>query len=95
MNKFDSENKISTQKNYLLDFSDEVESTDEHKKLRSHFCGRIVNDALEKGARYCVIDEEQYTLEGKTVLVEIKKKSFLYESCFFSRQRLNFLGRIS
>lgn len=49
---------------------------------------KFVNDALEKGARYCVIDEEQYALEGKTILVE-DVLSTLQKLANYHRNQLN------
>jgi len=49
---------------------------------------KFVNDALKKGARYCVIDEEQYALEGKTILVE-NVLSTLQKLANYHRNQLN------
>lgn len=49
---------------------------------------KFVNQALEKGARYCVIDEQEYEVEGKTVLVEDSLKA-LQELANFHRKELN------
>ena len=49
---------------------------------------KFVNAALEKGARYCVIDQEQYALEGKTILVE-DVLSTLQKLANYHRNQLN------
>ena len=49
---------------------------------------KFVNEALDKGAHYCVIDEEEYVYEGKTILVEDVLKT-LQTLANYHRNQLN------
>ncbi len=48
----------------------------------------FVQDALKKGARYCVIDEQEFFIEGKTILVDDVLKS-LQSFANYHRRQLN------
>ncbi len=47
MKKFDFENSISKKKNYLINLSNENNSSDDLQYLLNNFCGTIVNDLSE------------------------------------------------
>lgn len=75
MNKFDFENSISKNKNYLIDLSLETDETEDLQYLVDNFCGTIVSDVSEiqnvqhEIRLYAVGDIRQLENETRTIFI--------------------------
>ncbi|RKN00846.1 hypothetical protein D7035_23430, partial [Aquimarina sp. AD1] len=84
MNKFDFENSISENKNYLIDLSTEKDNSEDLQYLVNNFCGTIVRDFSEipntlKEIRIYIIGSLEQVKNESRIAFIVKELSSNYE----------------
>ena len=94
MNKFDFENSISKNKNYLINLSNENNYSEDLHYLITNFCGTVVSNTSEvpnthEAKLYIIGDIEQIENETKTFFI-IKEFSSNYED--ITKENFSIIG---
>lgn len=98
MNKFDFENNISKNKNYLLDLSDKNDDSKDLQYLIHNFCGTVIENLSEvpkiKAVRiYAVGDVKQIKRETKAVFI-VRELASNYEELSTNNFSIIGLGQV-